>query len=646
MHTNPWAQGVLEFPKEKNGIIYVRQSSLTQQQNNIHSYEMQTDKFLEHFRNMGCTGRIEIVPDDEAMSGTLDIHKRPGLTRVVHMIERKEIGWIGAVHVNRLTRDPWLITPSVLMKLCHDHDVWISTLRMHFNFKDEYCQRVFMLEAEESARHLKWMKLVLGGAKSTASDSGYYDGRYIAPGYIVDRSDPQRKRYIVYRPHAEIVCWLFQRFLELDGNFPQLCREVEQMPYVFPQFESWVDPKTVSRFSLNRKGNNRTGEGNFRLFRNGLESILTNPVYIGWWIPLDGGMIEHNHKPLIEEPLFTFAHSRLSSHSLSGERQKPARITRHSAVDALLKKVLKDPEGTPIYALRANGGLYICREAQGRLITQAKFAVSIQAIDTVFLEKFFERIQSLGSDMFDDWEDKIEKIRAAKEEKEGLIRKGIKEADLKMKRINELLTNTDIETPLPKSMIDDLVRQYTGLEAKQAELKRELQENPEEEEENEEILFEIGGLIPRIIALWESLPLEKRVRFIGALVRRVILSRATSGWLKMEIHWKMLDWETDIAHIRRGWSGIRWIREEETHLQEIYSTEDAGDILKAFPTRSWRAIKAKAFQLNLPRLRKEKNCIPVNSPDFLDMSHEDMEYAANNDLVLTTKNVQWSRSRE
>jgi len=279
-----------------------------------------------------------------------------------------------------------------------------------------------------------------------------------------------------------------------------------------------------------------------------------------------------------------------------------------------LKKYLKDPEGTPIYALRANGGLYICREAQGRLITQAKFAVSIQAIDTVFLEKFFERIQSLDSDMFDDWEDKIEKIRAAKEEKEGLIRKGIKEADLKMKRINELLTNTDIETPLPKSMIDDLVRQYTGLEAKQAELKRELQENPEEEEENEEILFEIGGLIPRIIALWESLPLEKRVRFIGALVRRVILSRATSGWLKMEIHWKMLDWETDIAHIRRGWSGIRWTREEETHLQEIYSTEDAGDILKAFPTRSWRAIKAKAFQLNLPRLRKEIKLYTCKQP--------------------------------
>src|SRR2546429_363909 len=290
---------------------------------------------------MGCNSRIEIIPEYEAINGTLDIHKRPGLTRIVQMIERKEIGWIGAVHVNRLTRDPWLITPSVLMKLCHDHDIWIATLRMHFNFKDEYCQRVFMLEAEESARHLKWMKLVLGGAKSTASDNGYYDGRYIAPGYIVDRTDPQRKKFIIYRPHAEIVFWLFKRFLELDGNFPQLCREVEVMPFVFPKFEPWVGSKTVSRFSLQRKGN-VTEDGNYKLFRHGLESILTNPVYIGWWIPLDGGLIENNHEPLVDETLFTYAHKRVSIYTLQGERQKPGRVTRHGKVNALLKKVIKD----------------------------------------------------------------------------------------------------------------------------------------------------------------------------------------------------------------------------------------------------------------------------------------------------------------
>src|SRR5207248_2634340 len=240
-----------------------------------------------------------------------------------------------------------------------------------------------------------------------------------------------------------------------------------------------------------------------------------------------------------------------------------------------------------------------------------------QAIDAAFLEKFFERVQSISSDRFSDWEDKIEKKRAAREEREGLIKKGIWEADLKMKRINELLTNTNIENPLPQSMINDLVTQYRGLEAKKEDLKRELLGNPEAENEDEELLYEISALIPRIVELWDSLPIEKRLRFVGALVRHVILSRATSGWLKMEIHWKMQDWETDIAHIRRGWSGVRWTGEEEALLRAMYSSEDAGDILKAFPTRSWRALKAKADELDITRVRRGENSIPVNKPDFL-----------------------------
>jgi hypothetical protein len=58
----------------------------------------------------------------------------------------------------------------------------------------------------------------------------------------------------------------------------------------------------------------------------------------------------------------------------------------------------------------------------------------------------------------------------------------------------------------------------------------------------------------------------------------------------MEIHWKIEGWEVDIAHIRRGWSGEKWTAEEEELLRNIFPTEDAGDILQAFPSRSWRAI--------------------------------------------------------
>jgi hypothetical protein len=149
------------------------------------------------------------------------------------------------------------------------------------------------------------------------------------------------------------------------------------------------------------------------------------------------------------------------------------------------------------------------------------------------------------------------------------------------------------------------------------------------------ILYEIQTLIPRIVALWEYLP------FVSALVHEVILDRVSPGWLKMEIHWKMQGWGTDIAHIRRGWSGSRWERDDDMLLRALYPIADAGDILQAFPTRGWGAIKQRASVLNIQRERNGANSIPVSNRYFIDMSWQDLEYARQHELVLTTKNAQW-----
>ena len=86
------------------------------------------------------------------------------------------------------------------MKICFEHNVWIATLRMDFNFKDDYCQRVFMLEAEESARHLEWMKLVLGGGKKAASSRGYYDSRPVAKAILLTAAIRSGKSISCTRP--------------------------------------------------------------------------------------------------------------------------------------------------------------------------------------------------------------------------------------------------------------------------------------------------------------------------------------------------------------------------------------------------------------------------------------------------------------
>jgi DNA invertase Pin-like site-specific DNA recombinase len=618
---------VYEFPKDTDGILYVRQSSLAQQQNNIHSFEMQTDKFLEYFRlQLGCTGKIEIVADDEAMSGTLDIHKRPGLSRVMKMIEQETIGWIGAVAVNRLTRDPWLVTPGTIMKECYTHNVWIVTLRMHFNFQDTYCQRVFMLEAEESARHLEWMKLIMGGARITASSNGYYDGRTLIPGYIVDRSDPRRKKYIIYEPHARIVRWLFYRYLELDGNFRALCKEVERMDYLFPKFEQWVDTTGIRRRQDART--TITPEGHYKPTEGGLRSILTNPAYIGWWLPLDGGVIENNHEPIVDEVLFVYAHKRLSLYDLNGERQKPMRVTRNGHTPALLKKVIIGADGKEVYPLYDD---YVCR-ARTTLSSTYKFSVAMRFIEENFLQRFLKHVESIDPQHFSDWKEVAEQLTQARTDKQALILKQLKRADVRMQEIMQDLRDPDI--PLTRVMKIAYAQEHAGLEQKKASL-------DEEPESDEEVLYEINTLIPDIVGEWHNLSFETRLKVVGALTRTVIIEHVAPSWIRMEVIWKLPEWQVDIAHIRRSSNRDSWTEEEELRLAELYPEHDAYDLLCAFPDRSWSAIQDHARGIGLKRLRSHRNSIPANTL-YGHLSLDDLTYAQEHGLDASSKNVQWS----
>lgn len=638
-----------EFPKDEPGAIYVRQSTIAQVQKNLHSYEMQTSEFVAHFREkLGVTGHIEIIADDEGKSGTLDIHDREGLLRVTRLIEGKELlngkrlRWIGAVHVNRLTRDPWLIVPGVLMKDCYQHDVWISTLRMNFNFKDEYCQRVFMLEAEESARHLKWMKEVLGGGRWAASDRGIYDARWVMPGYIVDYREyledeiknPTHKKYIVYEPHAEVVRWLFKRYLELDGNFPALCREVEAMPYLFPAFEKRVDRKNISKFSgaktMIKDGPYR---GCYRPTDYGLFGILTNPVYLGWWIPAGGGIIENNHEPIIEETLFTYAHKRLSSYDFNGNRQKPKRVIRNGQEKALLKKVI-EASGRK-QCIYTKEGFYTCRTGTGWR-NHHEFSVLISTIDSAFVQCILERLKEWEeSGELVQWKEKVENRLSERDEQKKQIRKSINEAVARMKRINDVIT--DIDNPPSKSQENDLKQMYKELEVKKLQLEQDLKIGAEDEDEEAVNLYQIWELIPEIKKHWEDLPFEERMRVVTAFTRRAILDVPSPGWLKLDVEWKI--GQRDVMFLRRGSYSGAWTEEEDAIIRECYPNEDGAEILKRLPRRTWGAIMMRAAKLGIERTKWKRSSICMTN--FYYAAWEDKLYADEHDLDINDKNPQW-----
>jgi hypothetical protein len=632
-----------EFPRHKPGIIYVRQSTEYQRDHNIHSYEMQTELFLKFFREqLGCTGKIDIIPDEEKghTSGTQDIHERPGLKEVDRRLTSEnptdEVGWLGAIAVNRFTRDQWLITPGVLMKHCYQKGVWVRTLKESFNFHDEQSQHLFLLEAEEAARHLTWMKSIMGGAKRVASDNGYYDGRWVAPGYIVDRSDEDHKKYILYEPHMKVVLWLFERFYELDANFPELCREVDAMPYLFPKFESWVEPKNVRRLHI---GMIKEGKyaGYYKPSTTGLKSILTNPVYLGWWIPIDGGVLKENHPAILKgekgEFYFWFAHSHISPYDINGIRQKPLSIIRNGDTDALLKKVMEDGNGNKVYASaqsREGADLYFCVEA-GALTNTSLFSVNVPLVDGAFLPKFFERLR--GWQVPPDWKKIIQEHQRAKEQSDVHIRSELEQAQADWDYKYKMLTNRN--QPKTARTIQRLTQECTGLEQKIAEYEALLNEPVDQDEL---VQHQVIQRLPEVIAQWPQMLLKDRLRIIGAFVDVAILCPVAPSWIKLEIHWKRQEWGIDVAHMRRK-AHQEWTPQEEEILGKIYATARIPEMLEALPLHPWYAIRVHAGEMELRRPRHGANeNVHRFHPCFADT-----KYAQENGLDINQKNAQWQR---
>lgn len=631
-----------EFPKDKNGIIYVRQSSLAQVRRNLHSYEMQTDAFEAHFRQNGCTGQIWIKAENikKKMSGTLDISDRPALDETVQMVreaKKYNLGWVAAVHVNRLTRDLYLITPGVLMKACLRSGIWIATLDRLYNFQIDECREKFIDEAKKSADQLVWMKQIMGGAKLVASANGYYDGRNLSPGYIVDRRDPLHMTYVVYQLHAEIVDREFDRFVSLDGDFPKYIREVDALPYLFPPFESWVDPRNISRFVISQIEEGPYA-GYYKPTADGLRSMLTNPVYTGLWIPFEGEPIPNHHEAIVSSAKFAFSFKRLARIDLNGQRLKPARQTRKYNSEALLVKVLKDDDDNPIYKDHTRGKLYYQKLKHTWMKRTHGFSIEHSIIDSAFLEMLFLRITTL-EEHFTDWKDTIEQANKRIENRRTSVTASVKEARRLWTHNMKLLKNPDV--PKTEQMEIDLAKTIAGLEARIADLEKQL--TPKQEESEAITLYQIHTLIPRISTEWKNFQYATKLLVISGLVRRVVLSQVSSGWLKMQIVWKLPDWGIDVGHIRKLSSKASWSKEEEEVIRRLYPEGEVLEMLKALPNRNWNGIQEHASYMKVNRVlsRREAMRSTVESGIPTNISLDDWEYAQATSLSFLKK-VQWS----
>lgn len=335
--------------------IYARQSTLVQLVDHVDSTEMQTEDLIQLLCKKGVKdGNWQLFDADLGVSGTLPIEKRTGLQDLVELIKADIIKAVLVYQISRLFRDDTGVEYNTFAKICKEHDCILMTADgMVFNFSNRMHMKMFRFLAEYAAEYIPQQLGLLHAARMRKARRGLYVACGPIPrGYIVDYDKESKtyKKFILYPPFQDPILHLFERFYALEADLNGLCREVEQMPSVFPRYEAWVDKRSIRDRKWKKAPNG------YHISRNGIISILTNPVYIGWMV-VEGDIVSmHNHEALIppeKQYLFWYAFDHLSEFTIKGEvnanRSIPPRrfFHRHTTDEAGLLKDRIEAQGKP-----------------------------------------------------------------------------------------------------------------------------------------------------------------------------------------------------------------------------------------------------------------------------------------------------------
>jgi hypothetical protein len=249
-------------------------------------------------------------------------------------------------------------------------------------------------------------------AKAQHARKGLYYGKPLQPGFIVDRDKHSETfgRYIPYQPHAEVTARLYARYRELGGQFNLLAAEVARMPFVFPDFEDWVDPKDVRKFRF------RKVAGGYHVSKNSLRSILTAIEMVGYW-KFQGELLTDasgkpvlNHEPIVDYADWQYAFERLSWENLDGSDNRarvngratwqPATYKRQERKqEALLQGILTAPDGGTVQYTQ---GKYVVTERRPETMHRsATLVMDANIVDTMFMDRMQDRYLEIGMRPYD-----------------------------------------------------------------------------------------------------------------------------------------------------------------------------------------------------------------------------------------------------
>ncbi len=640
------------LPLAVDCVIYPRISTPGQRGNVSSELQLKEDGELWNLA-LRCGWKPQQVrhpQDDMELSGTLRMEDRPAFKMMLQWIIRGEVKAILAIAVDRLFRDRFGAEYGKFMEICQKHNVLVITPDMIYDFSDEWSVKQFRekcVHAWEYLQYQVYKRMV--GAKDYLGETGRWAGGNLPPGYIVDRNKHSAtfRRYIKYIPWEEIILRIFERYRELNDNLMALHREYDAKPYMFPNFEAWVDPEIIAKCKLKKvpKG--------YTMSLSTMTRLLTNPVYLGWWIydnailVDENGLPKRNHDPIIpkgrEEELFWHIFRQRSTYLIDGTKnpdtigQRPRRYTQLNSPPnpAMLKKIIATAD--PAYIVRVmpqynaknfrtGKYLYALKVRKNGYAGSPKYVLATDAVDSLYWQALMTHLwETRDFEDFAKTEEveeghktaEIEEVTAQIAACESKIAKLLRRLSIVQEGENDEEEETTILDEeeqkardealkkLIKFLKDEITKFTVEKNRQEARLKKLEEGKPDtyaaQMIEYHELLRELGDRAREIYSV------EELHDVVDTFTTAVTLDTLSPRVWKLTITWRDPAWGIDaIVSLRlEGNPSVTWTAEERELLRIQYGISTRRDLLEMLPTRSWVGIRTIASEMGLRRQRDD-----------------------------------------
>lgn len=471
---------------------------------------------------------------------------------------------------------------------------------MRLDLQSDMQYQFYLQYAQYAGIEVKTIRDRLGSCRQLKANMGLYAGGNVAAGLYIDfdEKSPTFEHFREYKPHADIVRKMFRLALVLDGGSVAIKKECDHRGLFFPAFPPNIALTMYSRSGLRfckRVVDEYGQEIGFQISRSLVQSILTNPAYIGKPIR-SGKILENIPFPVIVEPdLFLAIQKKLEQKPK--RRGKTEKTEPHVFHGILFCQCQRANALRPVYYSdeKKRESYYKCACSNDFLDNGVCFYVTseviIEPIEQFVLQQiaFPEVTDQVKTALQDDMGQSRARTQAYRRERQRI------QGEIENLRHNFSVMRLDSEAA--RMMTEDIEQRIVELSVLETKEKEVYSEQTLSQSE----LEFVTGFLANLSSEWPNVSRTLKNRLFNLILKRIEVNPDGDDFM-VDIHWQT--GQVDTLWIEKPVKNVSrkpWDESEIALLRQHYPTASLGELMQLFPDKSIDTIRAQANRQKLYR---------------------------------------------